>query len=278
VTDSEKVSRSPIVVADPSDRRFPVFPPDVLEELFEFAERRELATGDVLYRAGQSNSEFFVLIDGEVEVVRDNESQELVVVYTPGQFIGEFGLVTGQNAFLTARSTESGMALVIPQDSFRRLVPTKPTISDDIFQALIARRETVRTTSAPQAIQIIGSRFSREALALRTFAARNRLAYTWIDLEEAEDVGVSHPGRGVYSEWPLNKFPVALPKARPGARIRRSTAAAPTNTAETTWPGAVASPHVVQRLQSRVASGVVWARRTALGGERFRSSWLLGFD
>lgn len=161
MTDSEKVSRSPIVVADPSNRRFPVFPPDVLEELFEFGERRELATGDVLYRAGQSNSEFFVLIDGEVEVVRDDESQELVVVYTPGQFIGELGLVTGQNAFLTARSTESGMALVIPQDSFRRLVPTKPTISDDIFQALIARRETVRTTSAPQAIQIIGSRFTR---------------------------------------------------------------------------------------------------------------------
>ena len=117
--------------------------------------------------AGQSNSDFFVLIDGEVEVVRDDESQELVVVYTPGQFIGELGLITGQHAVLTARSTESGMALVIPRDSFRRLMATKPTISDDILVALIARRETVRTTSAAQAIQIIGSRFSREALALR---------------------------------------------------------------------------------------------------------------
>jgi thioredoxin reductase (NADPH) len=54
---------------------------------------------------------------------------------------------------------------------------TKPTISDDILGALIARRETVRTTSAAQAIQIIGSRFSREALALRTFAARNRTCH-----------------------------------------------------------------------------------------------------
>jgi hypothetical protein len=26
MTDSQKVSRSPIVLADPSDRRFPVFP------------------------------------------------------------------------------------------------------------------------------------------------------------------------------------------------------------------------------------------------------------
>ena len=190
-------NRSPIVVADPTDRRFPVFPPDVLDELTEFGERRELAAGEVLYRAGQPNSDFFVLIEGEVEVVRDDESQELVVVYGPGQFVGELGLVTGQRTFLTARSTQNGTVLVIPRDSFRRLMATKPTISDSIFGALVARRETVRSTSAAQAIQIIGSRFSREALALRTFAARTRLAYTWIDLEEAEDVGVLLASKGV---------------------------------------------------------------------------------
>jgi CRP-like cAMP-binding protein len=137
VTDSKKV---PIVVAEPSDRRFPVLPPDVLEELSEFGERREPAAGDELYRAGQSNSDFFVLIDGEVEVVRDHESQELIVVYAPGQFVGELVLVTGQHAVLTARSTQNGTALVIPRDSFRRLMATKPTISDDIVGALIARR------------------------------------------------------------------------------------------------------------------------------------------
>ena len=107
--------RSPMVVADSSDQRFPAFPPDVLEELSEFGERRELAAGEVLYRAGPSSTDFFVLIDGEVEVVRDDESQELVVVYTAGQFVGELGLVTGQGTFLTARSTKCGAALVIPR-------------------------------------------------------------------------------------------------------------------------------------------------------------------
>jgi thioredoxin reductase (NADPH) len=168
-----------------------------LEELSEFGRRRALSAGDVLYRAGQSNSDFFVLIDGEVEVVRDDESQELVVVYTSGQFIGELGLLTGQRAYLTARSTKSGMALVISRDSFRRLMATKPIISDDIVVALIARRETVRSTSASQAIQIIGSRFSREALALRTFAVRNRLAYSWIELEGAEDVEALLASKGL---------------------------------------------------------------------------------
>src|SRR4029077_18340195 len=95
-----------------------------------------------------------------------------------------------------ARATRRGVALVIPRDRFHRLMATKPAISDAIFGALIARRETVRTTSAAQVIQIIGSRFSREALALRTFAARNRLAHTWIDLEEAADGEPSLASKG----------------------------------------------------------------------------------
>ena len=60
----------------------------------------------MLYRAGLSSTDFFVLIDGKVEVLRDDESQELVVVYTAGHFVGELGLVTGQGTFLTARSTK----------------------------------------------------------------------------------------------------------------------------------------------------------------------------
>jgi thioredoxin reductase (NADPH) len=197
VIDRNQGSRPPIVVADPSDQRFPAFSPEVLEELSEFGERRELAAGDVLYRAGESRGDFYVLIEGEVEIVRDDESHQLVVVYTAGQFIGELGLLTGQRTFLTARSTRSGLALVIPHDSFRRLMATKPTISDAIFSALIARRETLRTTSVAETVQIIGSRFSRESLNLRTFAARNRLAYTWIDLEEADDVGVLLASKGL---------------------------------------------------------------------------------
>ena len=142
-------------------------------------------------------ADFYVLIEGEVEVVRDDESQQLVAVYGPGQFVGELGLLTGQRTYLTARATRRRSVLVIPHDEFRRLMATKPTISDTIFSALIGRRETLRTTSGGEAVQIVGSRFSPEALALRTFATRNRLAYAWIDLEEEEDVGVLLASKGL---------------------------------------------------------------------------------
>jgi thioredoxin reductase (NADPH) len=211
MTERDRGIRSALAVADPSDQRFPVFSPEVLEELAEFGEHRELAAGDALYRAGEARWDFYVLIEGEVEVVRDDESEQLVVVYGPGQFVGELGLLTGQRTYLTARATRNGLVLVIPHDAFRRLMATKPTISDTIFSALIGRRETLRTTSGGEAVQIMGSRFSREALALRTFAARNRLAYAWIDLEEADDVGVLLASRGLRpSDTPVVITPTGI--------------------------------------------------------------------
>ena len=156
----------------------------------EFGEEREVASGEVLFRAGAEVWDWFVVLSGEIQITTDDDARDVIVTYTAGQFIGELGLLTGQRAYLTARVVGAGRALVVPHDAFRRLMATKPAISDVIFAALIARREALRSSPAADAVRIIGSRYSPEALALRTFASRNRLAHSWIDLEEDDDVEV----------------------------------------------------------------------------------------
>ena len=190
-------ARRPMFDADLSDPRFPTFGPDELHQLAEFGEERVVEAGEVLYRAGEAAPDFYVLLEGAIEVVRDGEPEEVVVRYRAGHFVGELGLLTDQRTYLTARVTQPGRVLVIPHAEFRRLMATKPTISDVIFGALVGRREALRTSEAAMAIRIIGSRYSSDALALRTFAVRNRLAYAWIDLEEADDVGALLDSMGV---------------------------------------------------------------------------------
>ena len=46
----------------------------------------------------------------------------------------------------------------------------------------------LRTGEGAQAIRIVGSRYSPQAMSLRAFAEHSRLAHTWIDVEDAEDV------------------------------------------------------------------------------------------
>jgi thioredoxin reductase (NADPH) len=78
--------------------------------------------------------------------------------------------------------------LVIAQAEFRRLMSVRPALSATIFNALLARREILRSGEGAQAIRIIGSRYSPEAMSLRSFAEHSHLAHAWIDVEDAEDL------------------------------------------------------------------------------------------
>jgi thioredoxin reductase (NADPH) len=114
----------------------------------------------------------------------------------PRSFVGELALLTGQRHFLAARVVRSGRVLVIDERARRELMSKRPTISDKIFSALIARREYLRSGDAASVIRIVGSRYSPEALSLRSFADHMRLPYSWLDVEE-EDVGTTIADLGV---------------------------------------------------------------------------------
>jgi thioredoxin reductase (NADPH) len=196
VVSAEGSSVAPLFDAETDDTRFPVLDATALDELAEFGAEQELEAGEVLYRAGTELWSFYVVLDGHVEVARDDDSGQVVVRYKAGQFIGELGLLTGQRTYLTARAVTAARTLVLPPEEFRRMMATRPTIADVIFRALVGRRESLRGSAVADAVKIIGSRYSSDATALRSFADRNRLVYSWIDLEDAEDVEVALASRG----------------------------------------------------------------------------------
>jgi thioredoxin reductase (NADPH) len=188
-----------------------------LEELLPFGTLRSVERGEVLYRAGEATPDFFVILDGEVEIVRQDDNGE-VVVATQGahRFLGELNLLTGQRAYLTARASKPGRVLVIELATLRRLMSTKPELSDTIFRTFVARREILRSGEGAGAIRIIGSRYSPEAMALRAFATRSRLPHTWIDLEDVDDAPVYLASIGVRPR----DVPVVL---TPTAHLRHPT-------------------------------------------------------
>jgi thioredoxin reductase (NADPH) len=182
----------------------------MLEELKSFGEIREVAPGDILYRAGDPTPDFFVVLEGEI--VRLDDSDEFVVA-THGEhrFLGELNLLTGQSAFLTARISQPGRVLVVPLATFRQLMSTRPDFSDTVFRALVARREILRAGEGAGAIRIIGSRYSPDAMALRAFANRSRLPHAWVDLEEVDDAPVYLANLGVRPrDVPVVITPTAL--------------------------------------------------------------------
>jgi thioredoxin reductase (NADPH) len=169
-----------------------------IAELRPLGTEREVAAGDILYSAGDPSYDFVVVLEGEIEIVRADAGGEVLITrHQAGTFSGELNMLTGERAYLTARISRPGRVIAIAPEEFRRVMSTKPDIADVIFRTLLARRELIRRGPASGAVRIIGSRYSPEALALRSYVNRSRIPHTWIDLEDVDDPDVMLAGVGV---------------------------------------------------------------------------------
>ena len=171
------------------DRVFPVLSVSELSDIAAFGSEERTSVGQLLFEAGDASDELFVVLEGAAEAMRANDPDAPVIAtYGPGCFVGELNLVTGQRRQLSCRVTAAGRVLVIAQADFRRLMSVRPALAETIFKALLGRRERLRSGDGAHAIRIIGSRYSPEAMSLRAFAEHAHLAYTWIDIEDVDDV------------------------------------------------------------------------------------------
>src|ERR1700727_2395456 len=186
---------------DPQDVAFRPLSDAEWAEVRACGEERETHSGELLFEAGEASFALFVVLDGEIEI-RSREGAVLVTIvsYQPGGFAGELNLLSGQRRSLSCRVVAPGRVLVISQEQFRRLMSGRPALAEPIFNALLARREVLRTGIGAEAIRIVGSRYSPAAMSLRSFAEHSHLAHAWIDVEESDDAEALLASLGLRAE------------------------------------------------------------------------------
>jgi CRP/FNR family transcriptional regulator, cyclic AMP receptor protein len=107
-----------------------------LGEIATIADELRFPPGRTLIVEGRRGREFFVLVDGTVEIRRGGRP---VVQVGGGSFFGEAALLTGRprNASVTAVSPVQ--ALVITDRAFHRLLRESPDIQGKILASLAER-------------------------------------------------------------------------------------------------------------------------------------------
>ncbi|HEY2635884.1 MAG TPA: FAD-dependent oxidoreductase [Solirubrobacteraceae bacterium] len=153
-----------------------------VETLAGQAVRRPVQAGEVLFRQGDVDYGFFVILTGRVAVRDGDPEGELLAVHGPRRFLGELSLLTGQPAFFTAVACEQGEVLQVGVERLRELVAGDETIGDLVLRAYLLRRELLIGMGA--GLRIVGSRYSPDCRRLREFVARNRIPHHWIDVED----------------------------------------------------------------------------------------------
>jgi thioredoxin reductase (NADPH) len=99
----------PLSVSPREDQLQPTLTQAQIARIEEKGRRRSVQPGDVLIEAGQTEFPFFVVIDGELEVVRPScDGDQLVTTYHQGSFSGEINMLAGRRPVATVRATKPG--------------------------------------------------------------------------------------------------------------------------------------------------------------------------
>jgi thioredoxin reductase (NADPH) len=197
--DPEPTPAAASLAAD--DRRFPTLTPQQVSRLASHGRRRETAGGELLVEVGEPVVPFFVVLSGELQVVRLTESGEtLIVSHQPGQFSGDVSIVSRRRAVARVRVSQAGEVLQLDREPLLALIQTDAELSEILMRAFILRRVALITGTLGDTV-VVGSTHSSATLRVREFLTRNAHPFQYLDLDrdrEAQDL--------------LDRFQVGIPE------------------------------------------------------------------
>jgi thioredoxin reductase (NADPH) len=198
---------------------FPVLTDEQVASVARRGTRHHTMAGEVLYAAGDRGYDFIVIEAGEVDVLRPampNAPEALIATWGPGRSLGELNLLTGQSAIATARVRAPGVVHRIAPKQFRELMAADAEVSDLVLRVLLARRQSLRQGEGARTLELLGSQLSPATHALRTWASRQELPHTWLDVDDPAGQALGHAAGIGVADLPAVITPTAI--------LRRATA------------------------------------------------------
>jgi thioredoxin reductase (NADPH) len=170
-----------------TDHLFPTLTPAQIQRIAVHGRRRAISHGEVLVEVGDQVVPFFVLLRGEVQVLRPSGGTEtLIVTHRPGQFSGEGNMITGRRSLSRSRVSEPGEVIELDRDQLLALVQTDAELSEILMRAFILRRSELIAGGFGDVV-LIGSTHSAGTLRAKEFLTRNGHPHRYIDLDRDAD-------------------------------------------------------------------------------------------
>jgi uncharacterized protein YhbP (UPF0306 family) len=121
---------------------FSDLPADVAETSSAELQSMKVDAGEVVVRQGGPADKFFIVVDGELEVVREEDGKEHEVASLgPGELFGEIAIMRGTPRAATVKATKPSTLLAMERDIFRDLVAQSLGTTGDFDQVIHQRLE-----------------------------------------------------------------------------------------------------------------------------------------
>jgi uncharacterized protein YhbP (UPF0306 family) len=106
----------------------------------------EIEPGAVIVRQGAPADKFFIIIDGEVEILREDDGQQrTLATLKRGQFFGEMAILRNSPRMATARAVGPTTLFAMERGAFQDLVAGSMGTTQDFDRIIQQRLEEIRT-------------------------------------------------------------------------------------------------------------------------------------
>jgi putative ABC transport system ATP-binding protein len=110
--------------------------PRQLTDVAEKMTKRRFARGETVIREGESGEEFFLISDGEVEVIR---AEHEVAHLGPGDFFGEVALISGEPRNATVVAVNELDTYVLGKADFETALAASQSFRDQLYRVYFMR-------------------------------------------------------------------------------------------------------------------------------------------
>ena len=135
----------------------------------------ELAAGTVLFEVDDRGVDFFLVLQGFIEIYETGSSDgapQVMTVHAAHQFTGELDLFTDRAILVGGRMGADGRVARLSRGQFRRMLAAEPDVAEIVMRAFILRRAAF-ISHGHAAVTLVGSRRSADTLRLQRFLTRN---------------------------------------------------------------------------------------------------------
>jgi thioredoxin reductase (NADPH) len=148
-----------------------------------FAQLKSYKDGETLVAVGARDQNCHVIRSGIVEILYFSSGEaQIICTAASRELMGEVTLLSGRASTLSKVAKGDVEVFEISSDTLRRMIDEEPKLGNILLAALIARSQIVRDLNLSP-LQVIGSRFSADTFRIRDFFAKNRVFFSWIDIE-----------------------------------------------------------------------------------------------
>ena len=175
---------------DPSDpyareaQTFPRLSVDAANRVANYGVEQGLRKGTSLFERGQRGVDFFLVLDGNIEIFDVDAEGEphVLTVHRERQFTGELDLFNDQQILVCGRTGMNSRVVRVKRADFRKMLSAEPDIGEIVMRAFILRRVGLIRYSQG-AVTVIGSARGADTLRLERFLRRNNYPHRLLNVD-----------------------------------------------------------------------------------------------